>query len=353
MTRLISFSPARHVLRRALGGTFLDIETAAVDRWQVAPEERRWVRPALFLREQLDLIRGVEFGTVDEVVRDFEGGFETTEQATHGLRLRGVELVDGVLYCGETARHLRRRARPRPAYWIGEEVATAALYESWIGNQWFGNWLLGDTLTYRLAEATGSPVTTRMESSGHMARYEQLLGMKPRRLARARFDELILFNDLSHNSNMAARARDFRDRVLQGRTFPSHPGVYLLRRTGGVPRSLANEAAVTEMLATRHGFTILDPMAVSVDEIAAACAGARVVAGIEGSHLCHGMMVMPDDACLLVLQPPYRVVSFLKAITDYRGQEFAFVVGNGGDEPFTVDPSHVERTLALVAESQA
>lgn len=350
---LISFRPARHVLRRALGGPFVDIEAAATDRWQIAPEERRWVRPALFLHTQLDLIRGVEFGTVDEVVRDFEGGFETTEPATHGFRLRNVDLVDGVLYCGEAARHLRRRARPRPAYWIGEEVATAALYESWIGNQWFGNWLLGDTLTYRLAEAAGAPVTTRMASSGHMARYEQLLGMTPRRLERARFEELTLFNDMSHNSHMADRARDFRDRVLQGKEFPSHPGVYLLRRAGGIPRTLANEAALTEMLAKRHGFTILDPMAVSVDEIAAACAGARVVAGIEGSHLCHGMMVMPDDACLLVLQPPYRVVSFLKAITDYRGQEFAFVIGNDGDEPFTVDLGDVERTLALVAERRA
>ncbi len=180
------------VLRRALGARFLDIESAAVDRWQIAPEERRWVRPAIFLREQLDLIRGVEFGTVDEVVRDFEGGFETLEPATHGFRLKGVDLVDGVLYCGEATRHLRRRARPMPACWIGEEVATASMYESWIGNQWFGNWLLGDTLTYRLAEAQGNPVTTRMASSGHMARYEQLLGMVPRRIERARFEELIL-----------------------------------------------------------------------------------------------------------------------------------------------------------------
>lgn len=353
VTRLISFRPARHVLRRALGAPFRDIEAAAVDRWQIAPEEKRWVRPAIFLREQLDLIRGVEFGTVDEVVKDFEGGFETTEPATHGLRLQGVDLVDGVLYCGEAARHLRRRARPMPACWIGEEVAAASLYESWIGNQWFGNWLLGDTLTYRLAESMGNPVTTRMASSGHMARYEQLLGMAPRRIERARFEELILFNDMSHNSHMAARARDFRARVLDGRAHASHPGVYLLRRNGGIPRSLVNEAALTTMLAERYGFTVLDPMDASVDEVAAACAGARVVAGIEGSHLCHGMMVMPDDACLLVLQPPYRVVSFLKAITDYRGQEFAFVVGDGGDEPFSVDLGDVERTLALVAARRA
>lgn len=348
VTRLISFRPARHVLRRALGAPFLDVEATAVERWQIAPEERRWVRPAIFLREQLDLIRGVEFGTVDEVVRDFEGGFETVEPASQGFRLRGVDLVDGVLYSGEAARHLKRRARPMPACWIGEEVATASLYESWVGNQWFGNWLLGDTLTYRLAEAAGSPVTTRLISSGHMARYEALLGMRPRRLDRARFDELILFNDMPHNSHMAARARDFRERVVGGKVHAAHPGVYLLRRYGGIPRSLANEAALTEVLAGRHGFTILDPMAATVDEIAAACAGARVVAGIEGSHLCHGMMVMPDDACLLVVQPPYRVVSFLKAITDYRGQEFAFVVGNSGDEPFSVDIGDVERTLALI-----
>ena len=38
----------------------------------------------------------------------------------------------------------------------------------------------------------------------------------------------------------------------------------------------------------RRGFRIIDPSKTDVRTIAAACAGARAVVGIEGSHLAHG-----------------------------------------------------------------
>lgn len=47
----------------------------------------------------------------------------------------------------------------------------------------------------------------------------------------------------------------------------------------------------------------MDPSTASVAEILAACAGARVIAGIEGSQLAHGMMVMPDDATFFAIFP--------------------------------------------------
>jgi hypothetical protein len=226
-------------------------------------------------------------------------------------------------------------------------VTSGAIYESWVGNRWFGTWLLDDCLAYRLAERFGQPVTTARAACGHAFEYELRLGMAPRRLERARFDELIVFRDFFNTADRKARADDFRRRLVGSAPPAVHPGVFLLRGQRGTRRVLANERALAEQLARTRGLRLLDPESSSVAEIVAACAGARVVAGVEGSQLVHGLMLMPPAATLLVLQPPDRVASVLKSATDRQGQRFAFVVGIGDQSAFRVDPGEVLRTLDL------
>jgi capsular polysaccharide biosynthesis protein len=72
-----------------------------------------------------------------------------------------------------------------------------------------------------------------------------------------------------------------------------------------------------------------------------------VIAGVEGSHLVHGVMLMPPGARALVVQPPGRAVSALKRMTDRQGQDYSLVVGVGTNEAFHADPGEIERTLDL------
>ncbi len=346
----LSFRPGLHAVRHVLGAPAPDLEAAAVERWEIAPAVTRRVAPARFLPGQLDRIRGTEFGSLAEVVRDFRGGFDTLHEETLGFRLRDVDLVDGVLYAAGALRHLRPRHHRVPAYRSPPEVTHGALYESWVGNRWFGNWLSDDCLTYPLAERFGA-VTTAVAPQGHVPRYESLLGMRPRRLERAHFDELILFRDRSDNADRRARACRLRTLVCAAAPFAPHAGVFLLRGGTGMQRILVNEAALAERLAAERGFAILDPSTAPVEEIVRACAGARVVAGVEGSHLVHGLMVMPPGACLLVIQPADRVVSVLKRIADRQDQTYAFVVGDCGQERFSADWGEVARTLDLAQEA--
>jgi capsular polysaccharide biosynthesis protein len=310
---------------------------------------QRFIRPAKFLPGQLDRIRGAEFGTVAEVVRGFQGGFDSLEGETLGLRLKDTSLVDGVLYAPGATRHLRRRNRRLPAYASPREIISGALYESWVGNRWFGNWLSDDCLTYRLAEQFGSPVTTTMTTQGHVPDYEALLGIDPHRVEQVHFDELILFRDLSHNDNRQARASELRERLIASvAPIEHHAGVFLLRGDSGMRRVLVNERSIAEKFAIERGFRVLDPSVASVEDIISACAGASVVAGIEGSQLVHGLMLMPPDAALLVIQPPARAVSALKFITDRQGQTYAFVVATGGDDEFSVSWDELAGTLDLI-----
>jgi len=132
-----------------------------------------------------------------------------------------------------------------------------------------------------------------------------------------------------------------------GQPVVEHPGVFLWRGHAGDRRFLNNEAAVAEHLAARRGFTVVDPLKLTVRELVRVCAGARVVAGVEGSQLCHGLAAMAPRSALLVIQPPTRVVSVLKNYTDRQEQVFAFVVGEGNAEQFSIDVSDVDRTLEL------
>jgi capsular polysaccharide biosynthesis protein len=137
-------------------------------------------------------------------------------------------------------------------------------------------------------------------------------------------------------------------RLRLGIDAPARPGLFLTRGGSGDRRLLVNESEIAARLRDEHGFLVLDPLACAVPELIAACAGARVIAGIEGSHLCHALMVMSPGATLLTLQPPDRVTSVLKITTDRQGWNFALVIGAGTRAGFHVDWSEVPRTLAAI-----
>lgn len=344
---MFAIAPTLDSFSRIIGRRMADITTDATERWEVCPSERTYVPPAAFLPNQLERIRGTEFGSLEEVIRDFRGGFETTQGPTVGFRLNEVDLIDGVLYSNRGVRHLRPRSQRRLAYRVPTEVVSGAFYESWVGNRWFGNWLQDDCLTYRLAEKCGMPMTTTMCSTGHMSQYEDRLGINPVRIARAHFEELFVFFDIANNSSRRERALELRRRVIGSAPVERHPGVYLLRGKSGDRRLLANEQEIADRLVRERGFRLLDPSTASIDELVRDCAGAAVVAGVEGGHLVHGLMLMPQDATLFVIQPPDRTVSVLKMTTDRQGQSYGFVLGEGDLAGFRASPDEVMQTLDL------
>lgn len=344
---MFAIAPTLNSFSRIIGRRMADIAADATERWEICPSETTYVPPAAFLPSQIERIRGAEFGSIGDVVRDFRGDFEAVQAATLGFRLKDVDLVDGVLYGTHGVRHLRPRSKRRLAYRVPTERVSGAFYESWVGNRWFGNWLQDDCLTYRLAERCGVPATTTLRCTGHMAAYEQRLGIDPLRITRARFEELFVFFDAANNSSRRERALDLRARVIGNAHVERHPGVYLLRGKSGDRRLLSNEQEIAGRLARERGFRLLDPSTASLDELVRDCAGAAVVAGVEGGHLVHGLMLMPRDATLFVIQPPDRTVSVLKMTTDRQGQGYGFVVGEGNLEGFRADGDEVMRTLDL------
>ncbi|WP_397449707.1 glycosyltransferase 61 family protein [Pseudomonas sp. NA-150] len=349
-----SLAAYTHIVRSRLMRKPADIlQSAAVKSWDIAPGEVSIAPPAFFLPNQLERVTGWEgerFYPFEHPRRTMEGVGTVEHGPTRGYLLKDVLLIDGTLYKGNANSSLTPRLSRLPRVSVESEIERGAIYCTAGGNQWFGSWLMEDCATYPLACNEGVPVTTalaNLSSAAHAPVYEDWLGMTPVRLRNAFFRELVIFDDLSQNRSRHSRFRAMGDKLLSHVNYSAHSGVFILRGGTGELRILHNELALAERLRDRRGFRILDPSKSDVATIVAACAGAKTIVGIEGSHLVHGVNVLQPGGSLLTLQPPNRFICYYKYLTDRDQQNFGFVVGTPAGEGFTIDPDEMERTLDL------
>jgi hypothetical protein len=340
-------------------------EALADTSWEIAPGAMLRSRPAFFLPGQLERVTGTVY--TYNIEREMAGGVETFQSPTRGYLIKDAWLLDGSLYARDACFDLYYRSRlsqrqkllPRCRTEI--ELNRASIYSTSEGNEYFGLWLTDDCVCYPLARAEGVPVATTMPITVHIPQYESMLDMAPVRSEGAYLREVVVFEDGGRkarewgwNAHKVTRFAALRDRLLSqvGGRVPAHAGVFILRRNSGKPRSLWNELEIAEQLRDRHGFRVVDVTRDDVHAILAATAGARVFAGVEGSHMAHGLMVMEPGSTMLALQPPDRFSGVLKWSTDPNGLEYAFVVGRPDRDGFVVDPKEVERTLDLLPKGR-
>jgi hypothetical protein len=355
-----SLAAYKHILEtRLIRKPSLTLQSLAVKTWEIAPGEISIAPPAFFLPNQLERVTGWAgelFYPYEHPRRTMEGVGSVEHGSTRGYLLKDVWLIDGTLYKGNAKSSLSPRSGWLPKIRVENEIDRGAMFCTAGGNKWFGSWLMDDCITYPIACEEGVPVTTAVSANLvstvttcilHAPGYEDWLGMTPVRLRDAFFRELVIFDDLSQNRHKHLRFRAMGEKLLSHVKVCDHPGVFVLRGGTGELRLLRNELELAERLRDRRGFRIIDPAKSDVPTIVAACAGARTVVGIEGSHLIHGVNVLQPGGSLLVLQPPNRFLCFFKYLTDRDHQNFGFVVGTQEGNGFRIDPDEVERTLDL------
>lgn len=339
--------PVLHMLGSRLRLHARELESMAVRTWQVAPSHVQVPPRAFFLPGQLERITGWAFCD-GHPGREMEGGQRVEHAPTRAALLEHAWLLDGVLYKGAACAHLQPRSRRVPRLVAEREIDRGAIVCTAGGNQYFGTWLMDDCPRYALAVAEGEPVTTDRTPSDHMRQYESWLDMTPTRIGAARLREAVIFSDAGQNRDKHRRGRAITDTLRARVDTTRHPGVFVVRGAFGQRRRLLDEMELAEHMRERHGFRILDPMRSDVPTIVAACAGARIAMGIEGSALVHAVQVLEPGAGVFTLQPPMRFCPLLKHLTDRDDQHFAFVVGRREDEDFRIDHDEVDRTLELM-----
>jgi hypothetical protein len=343
-----SLLPVAQLVRRVLRVRPGILRDAADRTWEIAPSEKVILPKAYILPNQLERVTGTEFGAYEDQLRSLRGGAEVEHMPTLGFLLKDVVMIDGVLYKDGACSYLERHARRLPRLHIERKIRRGALYCSLPGNEYFGNWLLDDCVTYPLASAEGPPVTTHQTKvNAHGPGYEAWLDMDPVRVGSAFFEELVIFQDIGQNRSKETRSRALREKLLAHVERKPCPGVFIVRGRTGQHRRLQNEMEIAMRLQEHRGFRVLDPANADVATIVTACADARVVVGVEGSGLAHGILLLRDEGAVLTLEPPNRFCSIYKDTTDRGHQHYGCVVGVAEGEDFRIDPSEVEQTIDL------
>jgi hypothetical protein len=331
----------RHVFRRPRP----DLESVAGRVWEIAPGHTSIAPRAVFLPGQLERVIGWPEFFSEHPRREMEGGYPVNHAPTRAFLIDDGVLAEGSLYKAGAVRYFNRPRSNRPYVVIESEIERGAIYCTESSKRFFAHFLLDECVTYPLAAAEGTPVTTATPLWTDVPYYERKLGMEPARVLGARLKKAVLFEDYGQNRDKSRRAGEVRSRLLAGIPFRPHPGVVVLRRNYGARRTLLNELELAGRLKEKRGFRIVDPGTMDVAAIVEACAGAEAVVGVEGSGLMHGINLLGPGGRVLTLQPPTRFVSIYKHMTDRDGQLFGFVVGTPAGDDFSIDPDEVERTL--------
>lgn len=329
------------------------LESLSVKSWEIAPGNSTISKKAYFLDNQLDRVTGTAY--TDDPHAVMHGGISIVHNPTRAYLLKNIWMINGSIYKGlhQFQLHHKTKLSNKMSYFpplvFDTEIKNGSIYSSYDGNEFFGLWLTDDCTNYKLAAAEGTPITTDIFTSPHMLEYESLLNMNPYRTNAAYLKDAVFFDDdWGNNKKKQEIFNSNKELLLSKFASNSHPGVFILRRNSGKTRIMLNEIEIAELMREKYGFKIVDVTQQSVQEIIAACAGARIIAGIEGSHLMHGLMVLEPGASVLTLQPPNRFCGVLKITTDMQDLNYAFVVGIQKEENFYINFEEVEKTLSLL-----
>ncbi|HET8705787.1 MAG TPA: glycosyltransferase family 61 protein, partial [Pseudomonadales bacterium] len=326
-----------YYLKRLTGAKSQDsLASVAAKCIEIAPPEIRPNRPTIMLPGILQRIKAYCPDTTVELEQERLGTNSRKHGGTYAYLLKDAIMLDGTLFADGMGMHLLPKRRHRLWANLSHLSGEFALASSLYGNIYWGHWLLDDCPKYFLAEQYGECVTPLRAKYGHQADYERLMGMKLREINAVKFESLWVFDDYGQNSSKAARFSQMREALLQAINMPSpasHTGVYLTRGMAGARRYLVNEPEVAEFMAAR-GFRVLDPMKSSVEEILRASAGAKIVAGVEGSGLAHAIALMAPESTLMVINPPNRFNNVYKDMTDCMNTNYAVVMGILSGEDF-------------------
>jgi capsular polysaccharide biosynthesis protein len=263
--------------------------------------------------------------------------------------LKNAILFDGCIYL----KHFKYPVSERSLFKSARrncDLERVALASSFLGTKYFGHWLIDDTTRYLLAQDASLPLCVRMPTYGHRAAYEKYFNQDWTPIDRAHINDLVIFQDYSQNSSKTKRYKILRERLKRHfNNAGDRDYIYLRRGQSGVSRTIANEPEILEVL-TKQGFQIVNVASDKLEDIITALLGARIVISIEGSHIAHCTLAVPERSGLLVLEPPGRFSGVHRAQAGSLGIKFGFVVGLPSDTGYVFSVSEILKTIDLLLQ---
>lgn len=301
--------------------------------------------PAFFLDGQFDKVVGVtRSSTLQRELTLIQAGVRHHRE-TRLFDIGSAVLLDGTIYKGGRKRKFRKID---PVQRETVQLDAACLISSFVGVKYFGHWLADDCLSYELGKQYAPPLCVRTPPWSDKQFYADVFQQDWTPTDRARIGRLFVLSDFAQNDLKMQRYSKFRK--LLRRSLPS-PGeddiVYLKRGSSGANRSMGNEDAIIDLLASQ-GIAICevekDPISVTLQRLL----GAKLVISVEGSQLAHTIYSLRQGAGVLVIQPPYHFNACHKAWMDRLGMSFGFVVGDSTTTGYDLNPEELMATIDLM-----
>jgi Glycosyltransferase 61 len=339
------FPPALRRLAYRLFSPSLPVASFASRTFQLGSPHTRTSPPAIFPATDLDRVTGVGISTSLEQQRRLIKGGKREHGTVTVWELRDATLSGACVY-KQALKHCvdgrsEQLLKPAPRTRITEGVMGCTLF----GGRYFGHSIRDDMPLTLLAGSLGTPVRTSATLFEHQRAYLRMADLYATPFDSVVFDRLTIVDDHHQSLLRIERTREIRSRIRAILPSPEHTGVFINRKASGVARCLSNGEQVEELFASR-GFAVVDPGTMSALDMLSLVGGARIVAGVEGSHFAHGLLGCSDDCSFLVLQPPGRFNNIYKDFTDAMDMRYAFLVGCATSrEAFGMDLGALARML--------
>lgn len=353
MSRLTIAPVSSRILQRLAGARALT--SYAAESIHVCDGDEQSIPPALYPPDETERVTGVhEFsaGLEDELhlaTRD-----HVSHSATIAWRLRNVCLANGVL-CNNRSYHRLSFHRPPLRVTRAEIVSdTAAFCSSAAGNDYFAHFLLDDAATALLGEDFGEiRFGGTLRPRGPQTReYLDLFGLQYAESEQSLFRDVWLFTDHAQNSHRRARLSKLRAMLREKFVDTDDTPVYIRRGRTGTRRMLENEGAIEAQL-TDRGFRIIDPEEMTAEAICRLISGSRLVVGVEGSQLAHGVLNLRAGGGLLCIQPADRFNAVYRGFCTSVGLDWGFVVADGSAERCHVPTDRLMYAIDMMLERGA
>ena len=343
----MNITPLKQKLSRFVSRSHSTIQDKSSKQWIICPAEREVVPPAIYLKDDLDKITAVmEDSSIEQEMNRIRGG-EVNHASTTAHLISNCELLDGSLYKSSVRLPLTKQSSRLIGADVNDFMTDAVLASSYYGSFYFGHWLTDDLTLYLAAEPLGKPVIPARPAYSHEPEYRELLNIQPYSATRIHFNNLILIDDFGQNSFKRMRYEEIRTRLSKIPAISPGGSVFIRRGTQGANRSLTNSTEIENILLAQ-GFRIIDPEQSSVYEIIQAIRDARLIVGLEGSHMLHSIYTMSQNGGICILQPPYRFNNVLKGCTEILGITYGFVMGEACEGGFSINPSNLIQVLEKI-----
>lgn len=222
-------------------------------------------------------------------------------------------------------------------------------YVSW---RYFGHWLTDSIPSALIDPEQGALWMPPHPDWSDASDYLKVFNLSVNDAAVVHADQLTVYQDFGQGSHKRKRYTAIRNRLHSTFGSPGAKGcVYIRRGTTGVQRAIVNEAELIDQLTARN-WQILDMATATVKELQQTLCRARIVVGMEGSHLTHAQLSLLPKSIMVILVPHDRFTTVHVGYCNAQRVSIGMVVLTGGQaQGYVVELDEVLKTVDLVEAS--